>query len=124
MSTTPNKKRGRPSKAAIAAAHLGGWDRGAVKQETPGRRAKRGRPSKRTEAARAMAAARTAKLSPGRRSEIAAAGGKAASHATKPSKCEHCNASIPTAREARKHPAQCRTLILARIQRRLEHRSR
>jgi hypothetical protein len=120
---TPAKhKPGRPSKARIAAAALGAWDRGAVRLEQPGPRSKRGRPSKRTEAARAMAAARTAKLSPERRQEIAAAGGKAASHATIESTCQHCKAKIPSAREARKHPAKCPTLILARIQSRAEKR--
>jgi hypothetical protein len=116
------RKPGRPSKATAAAAELGSWDRGAEKQRVTGPRSKRGRPSKRTIAARAMAEARNKKVSAERKKEIAAAGGKAASHPTKPSTCEFCQAEIPSAREARKHPAQCKALALERIMRRADRR--
>jgi hypothetical protein len=115
MSTTPNKKRGRPSKAATAAAQLGGWDRHA--EPKPAAKSKRGRPSARTIAARTLAAKRNAALTQEQRSAIASAGGRAAPNPNPPQlrPCEHCSKSF-SARDMRKHVPQCPQRYMARLQ--------
>jgi hypothetical protein len=64
-----------------------------------------------------MATARAAKLSPDRRSEIAAAGGRAASHPQKLTTCQHCQQQLG-ARAMRKHRPQCPERYMARLQER------
>jgi hypothetical protein len=92
------RKRGRPSKAQLAAGQLGSWDRSAAKPA---------KSKARTLAAKALAAKRTEALTPAERSAIASAGGKAASHPQKLSKCEHCGGHFG-ARAMRRHIPLCK----------------
>lgn len=116
---TPGK-HGRPGKAAAAAATLGSWDRSA---EPKPARSKRGRPSARTLAARLMAQRRAASQTPAERSAIAAAGGKAASHAQTIRKCPHGCGAERGARAMRKHLPECPARMKARIDARREKRN-
>jgi hypothetical protein len=103
-------RRGRPSKAATAAAVLAKPSRIAREELAP----RRGRPSKaqlaarqlleaKAEAAATMAKARWKGTTPEERSAHASSAGKLASHATIPRTCERCGGKEPSTRAMRKH---------------------
>ena len=101
------RKRGRPGKAAAAAALLGSWDRSAERTAKKSK-STRGRPSARTLAARLMAEKRTESLTPEERSAIASAAGKLAPNPNPPQlrPCPHCQREY-SARAMRKHLPEC-----------------